>query len=155
LRELRETPGERVIGFVDDDPRLRRRRIQGVQVVGAIEEIGWVLGRFEPDSVLVTIPRRRASASTRSSKLLARRRPCRSSAARSTSIPASSSAQQSSERDGNSFPARGRARAVPERTFNDRVIAVLRSSVYVWLCIVFLVEAWNRVTPWLFTTSWS
>ncbi len=24
-------------------------------------------------------------------------------------------------------------------------------SVYVWLCIVFLVEAWNRVTPWLFT----
>jgi UDP-GlcNAc:undecaprenyl-phosphate/decaprenyl-phosphate GlcNAc-1-phosphate transferase len=56
LRELRETPGERVIGFVDDDPRLRRRRIQGVQVVGAIEEIGWVLGRFEPDSVLVTIP---------------------------------------------------------------------------------------------------
>ena len=56
LRELRETPGERVIGFVDDDPRLRRRRIQGVQVVGAIEEIGWVLGRYEPDSVLVTIP---------------------------------------------------------------------------------------------------
>ena len=44
------------------------------------------------------------------------------------------------------------ARAVPERTFNDRVIAVLPlASVYVWLCIVFLVEAWNRVTPWLFT----
>ena len=56
LRELRETPGERVIGFVDDDPHLRRRRIQGVQVVGGIEEIGWVLGRYEPDSVLVTIP---------------------------------------------------------------------------------------------------
>jgi UDP-GlcNAc:undecaprenyl-phosphate GlcNAc-1-phosphate transferase len=56
LRELRETPGERVIGFVDDDPRLRRRRIQGVQVVGGIGEIGWVLGRYEPDSVLVTIP---------------------------------------------------------------------------------------------------
>jgi len=56
LRELRETPGERVIGFVDDDPQLRRRRIQGVQVVGGIEEIGWVLGRYEPDSVLVTIP---------------------------------------------------------------------------------------------------
>ena len=25
------------------------------------------------------------------------------------------------------------------------------TSVYVWLCIVYLVEAWNRATPWLFT----
>ena len=56
LRELRETPGERVIGFVDDDPELRRRRIQGVQVIGAIDEIGWAIGRLEPDAVLVTIP---------------------------------------------------------------------------------------------------
>jgi UDP-GlcNAc:undecaprenyl-phosphate GlcNAc-1-phosphate transferase len=56
LRELRETPGERVIGFVDDDPKLRRRRIQGVQVIGAIDEIGWAIGRLEPDAVLVTIP---------------------------------------------------------------------------------------------------
>ncbi len=56
LRELRETPGERVIGFVDDDPRLRHRRIQGVQVIGAIDEIGWAIGRLEPDAVLVTIP---------------------------------------------------------------------------------------------------
>ncbi len=56
LRELRETPGERVIGFVDDDPQLRRRRIQGVQVIGAIDEIGWAIGRLEPDAVLVTIP---------------------------------------------------------------------------------------------------
>jgi UDP-GlcNAc:undecaprenyl-phosphate GlcNAc-1-phosphate transferase len=56
LRELRETPGERVIGFVDDSPTLRRKRIQGVSVVGGLDEIGWVLGRLEPDSVLVTIP---------------------------------------------------------------------------------------------------
>jgi UDP-GlcNAc:undecaprenyl-phosphate GlcNAc-1-phosphate transferase len=56
LRELRETPGERVIGFVDDDPELRRRRIQGVRVIGAIDEIGWAIGRLEPDAVLVTIP---------------------------------------------------------------------------------------------------
>src|SRR5207247_10427306 len=26
-RELRETPGERIVGFVDDDPRLWRRRL--------------------------------------------------------------------------------------------------------------------------------
>jgi len=56
LRELRETPGERVVGFVDDDPRLRRRRIQGVQVISTIDEIGWAIGRLEPDAVLVTIP---------------------------------------------------------------------------------------------------
>jgi len=44
------------------------------------------------------------------------------------------------------------ARTAPERTLSDRVMAVLPlTSVYVWLCIVYLVEAWNRATPWLFT----
>jgi FlaA1/EpsC-like NDP-sugar epimerase len=56
LRELRETRGERVIAFVDDDPTLRRRRIQGVPVVGATSDIGWAVGRHNPDAVLVTIP---------------------------------------------------------------------------------------------------
>jgi UDP-GlcNAc:undecaprenyl-phosphate/decaprenyl-phosphate GlcNAc-1-phosphate transferase len=56
LRELRETRGERVVGFVDDDPRLRRRRIQGVPVVGTLADIGWALGRMAPDAVFVTIP---------------------------------------------------------------------------------------------------
>src|SRR5436190_1683533 len=56
LRELRETPGERVIAFVDDEPTLRRRRIQGGSVVGGLDEIGWAVGRLAPDSVLVTIP---------------------------------------------------------------------------------------------------
>jgi UDP-GlcNAc:undecaprenyl-phosphate GlcNAc-1-phosphate transferase len=56
LRELRETPGERVVAFVDDDPTLRNRRIQGVPVVGRLDEIGWAVGRVSPDTVLVTIP---------------------------------------------------------------------------------------------------
>ncbi len=56
LRELRETPGVRVVGFVDDDPRLRRRRIQGAPVLGGADEIESVLERATPDSVLVTIP---------------------------------------------------------------------------------------------------
>ena len=56
LRELRETPGEQVVAFVDDDPALRRRRIQGVAIVAGLEEIGWALGRLEPDAVLITIP---------------------------------------------------------------------------------------------------
>lgn len=56
LRELRETPGERVVGFVDDDEALRRRRIQGASVVGTMDDIGWAIGRLAPDAVLVTIP---------------------------------------------------------------------------------------------------
>ena len=35
LRELRETAGEQVVGFIDDDPRLRHRRMHGVQILGA------------------------------------------------------------------------------------------------------------------------
>ena len=56
LRELRETPGEHVVGFVDDDSSLRRRRIQGVPIAGTLDEIGWALGRLDPGAVLVTIP---------------------------------------------------------------------------------------------------
>ncbi len=56
MRELRETAGERVLGFVDDNPRLRRRKIHGVQVVGTIDELERVLERTRPDIVLVTIP---------------------------------------------------------------------------------------------------
>ena len=55
VRELRET-GARVVGFVDDNPALRRRRIGGVTVVGALDEIGTVLDTSHPDEVLVTIP---------------------------------------------------------------------------------------------------
>jgi UDP-GlcNAc:undecaprenyl-phosphate GlcNAc-1-phosphate transferase len=56
LRELRETAGEQVVGFVDDDPRLARRRLQGVPVLGGCETIEAVLGAARPDVVLVTIP---------------------------------------------------------------------------------------------------
>jgi FlaA1/EpsC-like NDP-sugar epimerase len=56
LRELRETPGEQVVGFVDDDLRLRRRRMQGVPVLGGLDEVDRILGETRPDVVLVTIP---------------------------------------------------------------------------------------------------
>jgi FlaA1/EpsC-like NDP-sugar epimerase len=56
LRELRETQGEQVVGFVDDDPRLSRRRLQGVPVLGGLMEIEPILVRMRPDTVLVTIP---------------------------------------------------------------------------------------------------
>jgi FlaA1/EpsC-like NDP-sugar epimerase len=56
MRELRETTGERVVGFVDDNPRLRRRRVHGVPVLGGTLELERLLERTSPDTVLVTIP---------------------------------------------------------------------------------------------------
>jgi UDP-GlcNAc:undecaprenyl-phosphate GlcNAc-1-phosphate transferase len=56
MRELRETPGERVIGFVDDNPRLRRRRVHGVPVVGGLLELPQAIDRLDASVVFVTIP---------------------------------------------------------------------------------------------------
>src|SRR5262249_10904639 len=56
LRELQGTAGGRVVGFVDDNPRLRRQRVHGVSVVGNIGELAALLPRLRPDIVLVTIP---------------------------------------------------------------------------------------------------
>ena len=56
LRELRETPGEQVVGFVDDDSRLRGRRLQGVPVLGGVHEFPGVLESARPATVFVTIP---------------------------------------------------------------------------------------------------
>ena len=67
MRELRETPGERVVGFVDDNPRLRRRRLHGVSVLGGTHDLGALLDRRDIDIVFVTIPNAAASGSTRSS----------------------------------------------------------------------------------------
>jgi UDP-GlcNAc:undecaprenyl-phosphate GlcNAc-1-phosphate transferase len=55
LRELREA-GEHVVGFVDDDSRLRSRRLLGVQILGTTVELDEVLAAANPDRVLVTIP---------------------------------------------------------------------------------------------------
>jgi UDP-GlcNAc:undecaprenyl-phosphate/decaprenyl-phosphate GlcNAc-1-phosphate transferase len=56
LRELREDPDSRVVGLVDDNVALRRRRIQGVTVLGTLDEIASLIGGSTPDEVLVTIP---------------------------------------------------------------------------------------------------
>jgi UDP-GlcNAc:undecaprenyl-phosphate GlcNAc-1-phosphate transferase len=56
VRELRETPGEKVVGFVDDDPRLHRRRLLGAPVYGGLRDIERTLAAARPDTVLVTIP---------------------------------------------------------------------------------------------------
>jgi UDP-GlcNAc:undecaprenyl-phosphate GlcNAc-1-phosphate transferase len=55
VRELRED-GARVAGFVDDNLALRRRKIGGVTVLGATDEMATLLAAARPHEVLVTIP---------------------------------------------------------------------------------------------------
>ena len=46
----------RVVGFLDDNPDVRRRRVRGVVVLGALDEIDAALESAHPDEVLITIP---------------------------------------------------------------------------------------------------
>ena len=55
-RELHDTHEARVVGFLDDNPRVRRRRIQGITVVGALDEASRAIAGCRADEVLVTIP---------------------------------------------------------------------------------------------------
>ena len=56
VRELREDPSAKVVAFVDDNPALRGRSIQGVAVAGSTFEIASVLAMTRPAEVLVSIP---------------------------------------------------------------------------------------------------
>jgi UDP-GlcNAc:undecaprenyl-phosphate GlcNAc-1-phosphate transferase len=55
-RELQETPGTRVVGFLDDNPDVRRRRVRGVTVLGGTHEADRAIARTRPDEILITIP---------------------------------------------------------------------------------------------------
>jgi FlaA1/EpsC-like NDP-sugar epimerase len=52
-RSLRRE-GARVIGFVDDDAKLQRRRVQGVPVVGTTAEVAGAIDTLAPDEVVVS-----------------------------------------------------------------------------------------------------
>jgi FlaA1/EpsC-like NDP-sugar epimerase len=59
LRELLRNPGlgYRPVGFVDDDPRKRRMRVErGLEVLGATTDLPQVLDDVEPDEVLIAVP---------------------------------------------------------------------------------------------------
>ena len=45
-----------VVGFVDDDPRLIRRRLLGASVLGTIDEMTEIVAEARPDVVYVAIP---------------------------------------------------------------------------------------------------
>ena len=67
LRELRETPGQRVVGFVDDDPRLHRRRLLGVPVRGGTLDIERILAAARPTPSWLPSRRHPPTGWTRSS----------------------------------------------------------------------------------------
>jgi len=59
LREIVRNPelGYRPVGFVDDDPRKQRARIdRGLTVLGTTAELPRVLDEVEPDEVLIAVP---------------------------------------------------------------------------------------------------
>ena len=56
VRDLSREDDVLVVGFLDDNPRLRRRRVQGVPVLGAIGDAGTALEATRADEVVVTIP---------------------------------------------------------------------------------------------------
>jgi FlaA1/EpsC-like NDP-sugar epimerase len=58
LREILRNPGlgYRPVGFVDDDPRKRRARIDRIAVMGTTEDLPRVLEDVEPDEVLIAVP---------------------------------------------------------------------------------------------------
>ncbi|HEX5780971.1 MAG TPA: nucleoside-diphosphate sugar epimerase/dehydratase [Solirubrobacteraceae bacterium] len=59
LREILRNPdlGFRPVGFVDDDERKQRVRVdRGIEVLGTTYELGRVLDDVEPDEVLIAIP---------------------------------------------------------------------------------------------------
>jgi UDP-GlcNAc:undecaprenyl-phosphate GlcNAc-1-phosphate transferase len=55
-RELREGHEARVVGFLDDNPRVRKRRILGISVVGSLDEVERAIASTRAEEVLVTIP---------------------------------------------------------------------------------------------------
>jgi UDP-GlcNAc:undecaprenyl-phosphate/decaprenyl-phosphate GlcNAc-1-phosphate transferase len=55
-RNLRDAGGARVVGFLDDNPSLHRRRVQGVAVLGGLEEIVHAIGATGAQEIVVSIP---------------------------------------------------------------------------------------------------
>ncbi|MEX2613868.1 MAG: hypothetical protein WD380_09845 [Gaiellaceae bacterium] len=55
-RELHDAREARVVGFLDDNPRVRRRRILGITVLGALDEAARAIEGARAEEVLVTIP---------------------------------------------------------------------------------------------------
>jgi UDP-GlcNAc:undecaprenyl-phosphate GlcNAc-1-phosphate transferase len=56
VRALRPSHEVRVVGFLDDNPRLHRRRVQGVPVLGTSDDAGAVLRATAADELVIAVP---------------------------------------------------------------------------------------------------
>ncbi|MCC6381765.1 MAG: polysaccharide biosynthesis protein, partial [Dehalococcoidia bacterium] len=58
-RELQNSPGlnYQPVGYVDDDPRKRGRRMHGLRVYGSLAELARVISDQDADAVAIAIPR--------------------------------------------------------------------------------------------------
>jgi len=56
VRTLRPSEEVRVVGFLDDNPRLHRRRVQGVPVLGTSDDATEVLRATAADELVISIP---------------------------------------------------------------------------------------------------
>ena len=56
VRELQRQPGFSPIGLIDDDPKKRNMRLEGVRVLGTTDELPRILHDNKPDEVLIAIP---------------------------------------------------------------------------------------------------
>ena len=56
VRELQRQPGFSPIGLIDDDPKKRNMRLEGVRVLGTTDELARILHDNKPDEVLIAIP---------------------------------------------------------------------------------------------------
>lgn len=58
VREMKQSPTSRYqpIGFIDDQISLRYKRIHGIKVLGAREDLGSILSAERPDEVVLALP---------------------------------------------------------------------------------------------------
>lgn len=58
LREIRNNPvlKHHIVGFIDDDPLKRKRRIHGVLVLGGVDDLGQVSKKTGAQEVIIAIP---------------------------------------------------------------------------------------------------
>ncbi len=56
IRELQRQPGYTPIGLIDDDPKKRNMRLEGVRVLGTTDELPRILHDNKPDELLIAIP---------------------------------------------------------------------------------------------------
>ena len=148
-RDLRGAADVRVVGFLDDNPRLRRRRVQGVPVLGSIGDAPAVLESTHSDELVVTIPDAEAG---RLDAVVGPARPPASRIASSASAPARSGDDTGPRRVSPEVTAAPLARASTSSDARARVEGIVPLvGAYLLLATLFAWQAWRRETPTIFS----